>query len=329
MQRRIERLLQREDYRRAFAGDIGEIVFPPRAIEFYTAGLARAVDVARLREHPAKVVLDYSFGAASIVLPTVLGKLGAEVLAVNPYASTAAVTQAEPEAQRARVGELVRASASQLGYVVDAAGETASVVDDTGHPLTSTEALLAVLRLVMAVHPEARVALPVSTTREAARIVEAGRGSVVWTKLADAHLMEVASSGDVDFAASTTGFIWPAFLPAYDAMATLAHLLGLLEQTGRRLSEVVAELPAVHVVHDTVATPWERKGAVMRELVEHPAEGELVLIDGVKVLAPDGWTLLLPDPEQPFTHVWAEAGTDADARHLARERADAVSKMLR
>jgi mannose-1-phosphate guanylyltransferase/phosphomannomutase len=67
----------------------------------------------------------------------------------------------------------------------------------------------------------------------------------------------------------------------------------------------------------------------MRELVEHPPPGELVLIDGVKVRTAEGWTLLLPDPEQPFTHVWAEAGTDADARHLARERADAVSKMLR
>ena len=39
-----------------------------------------------------KVVLDYSFGAASIVMPTVLAKLGAEVLAVNPFASTHGVT---------------------------------------------------------------------------------------------------------------------------------------------------------------------------------------------------------------------------------------------
>ncbi len=44
MQRKIERLLDREDFRRAFAGDIGDIVFPPRSIEFYTAALERSVD---------------------------------------------------------------------------------------------------------------------------------------------------------------------------------------------------------------------------------------------------------------------------------------------
>ncbi len=87
-QRKIERLLYREDFRRAFAGDIGDIVFPPRAIEFYTAALEASVDASRLRERSFKVVLDYSFGAASIVMPNVLAKIGATVLAVNPYATT-------------------------------------------------------------------------------------------------------------------------------------------------------------------------------------------------------------------------------------------------
>ena len=66
-QRKIERLLSREDYRRAFAGDIGDIVFPPRAIEFYTAALEASVDAPLLRQRSFKVVLDYSFGAVSMV----------------------------------------------------------------------------------------------------------------------------------------------------------------------------------------------------------------------------------------------------------------------
>ena len=48
-QRKIERLLYREDYRRAFGGDIGDIVFPPRSLEFYTAALERVVDIDQVR----------------------------------------------------------------------------------------------------------------------------------------------------------------------------------------------------------------------------------------------------------------------------------------
>ena len=50
IQRKIERLLYREDFRRAFGGDIGDIAFPPRSLEFYTAALEQAVDIHLVRE---------------------------------------------------------------------------------------------------------------------------------------------------------------------------------------------------------------------------------------------------------------------------------------
>ena len=332
-QRKIERLLAREDYRRAFAGDIGDIVFPPRALEFYTAALERSVDAPRLREHDFKVMLDYSFGAASIVMPAVLGKLGAEVLAVNPYASTAASAAIELDDQMANISNLVRASGSHLGCVISADGETASFADDEGHVLSRNETLLAFVSLVSETQDGARIALPVSVTHEAERIATANGGEIVWTKRADSHLMEVASSGDVTFAASPDGgFIWPDFLPAYDAAATLAHMLDLLAATGKRLSKVVEGLPRVHLAHETVPTPWERKGAVMRELVEQierTTQDDLILVDGVKVVSADGWALVLPDLEQPTTHVWAEAESDEAARNLARDQAKVIRQLLR
>jgi mannose-1-phosphate guanylyltransferase/phosphomannomutase len=97
------------------------------------------------------------------------------------------------------------------------------------------------------------------------------------------------------------------------------------------LSSVVDSLPRVHMVHEVVPTPWERKGSVMRELVERESESEreLLLIDGVKVLRPEGWALVLPDPEHPLTHVWAEADSDNAARQLAQEYARAIRQATR
>src|SRR3712207_7068394 len=57
------------------------------------------------------------------------------------------------------------------------------------------------------------------------------RSEVVWTKLSTPHLMEVSHTSDVVFAASQEGgYIFPAFLPAYDSAATLVHLLALLAE---------------------------------------------------------------------------------------------------
>jgi mannose-1-phosphate guanylyltransferase/phosphomannomutase len=88
-------------------------------------------------------------------------------------------------------------------------------------------------------------------------------------------------------------------------------------------------VPRTHLAHETVVTPWEQKGTVMRTLVEMSKDREVQLIDGVKVRHDDGWALALPDPEEPITHIWSEGDTDADARALATEYARRIRQLLR
>jgi mannose-1-phosphate guanylyltransferase / phosphomannomutase len=331
-QRKIERLVAREDYRRAFAGDIGDIVYPPRTIEFYTAALEDSVDEIRLRERAFKVVLDYSFGAASIVMPAVLARVGAEILAVNPFPSTAAATAAaeDPGPRIARVADLVRTSGSNLGFVIDPDGEYAVLVDDDGEILDNHQALLAMVALVAEANPGARIALPLTVSAEAEHLAGARGAEIIRTELSPASLMQVAETQRITFAGSADGgFIWPDFMPAFDAQATLIRVLDLLAATDRSLSSVVKELPRIHIAHETVPTPWERKGAVMRELVEQNGDREVILIDGVKVLHDKGWALVLPDPEEPLTHVWAESTSDQEARRLAQEYTRRLRQLLR
>ncbi|MFI5040850.1 MAG: hypothetical protein ACHQNA_03205, partial [Acidimicrobiales bacterium] len=68
--------------------------------------------------------------------------------------------------------------------------------------------------------------------------------------------------------------------------ATLVNLLALLTAAGTNLSELVAELPQVHIVHHSVHTPWDQKGMVMRTLVESSQGRDLVLDDGAHRLGP-------------------------------------------
>ena len=329
-QRKVERYFHREDFRRAFAADIGDIEFPPHAIEYYTAALMRTVDADAIRAAGPKVVLDYAYGTTSFVMPNVLSKLGADVLSVNPFAQTAGAATFDVEAHAARVAEFVRAASAQLGAVIDPDGERITLIDDEGHVLSNDEALLSLLTLVTSTTDKAHVALPVAVSREAERIAEVAGARITWTKLSTPALMEVAASGGVDLAASQEGgFIFPSFLPAYDATAAFVNVLELLARSGLRLSKIVAGLPRVSIVHDSVVTPWEQKGLVMRTLVERIKDREMVMVDGVKVLHDDGWVLVLPDPEEPITHIWAEAGSDTDARGLAQEYARRIRQMLR
>ncbi len=328
-QRKIERLFQREDFRRVLAEEIGDIQFPPRALEEYTVALEATVKADAIRESKFKLVVDYSYGATSLVMPTLLGKLGADVLAVNPYVSTSDRVAFDISAASERVGGLVRASGAHLGAIIDADGERLTLIDNEGRVLSHTEALLAFVDLVCDHLLGDAIALPVSITQQASKLAFAHGVDVVQTKISMAALMAAAMDPRVGFASDGAGgYILPGFLPAFDAAGALLKILDLLARHDRSLAEVVAGLPKVHITHETVVTPWEQKGLVMRSLVEM-AGRDVVLVDGVKVMHDDGWALALPDPEEPVTHVWAEGATDADARRLAQEYARRIRQLLR
>jgi mannose-1-phosphate guanylyltransferase/phosphomannomutase len=213
---------------------------------------------------------------------------------------------------------------------VDPDGEHLTLVDDEGTVLSDDQALLALLQLVIQTVRRPTVALPVAVSQVAEAMCAQAGGEVLPTKMSSANLMEVAASGDVAFAADQSGgFIIPAFLPAYDAVATLVSLVSMLAGTGQTLSKVVHALPPVHIAHATVVTPWEQKGHLMRAVMEQLGERDAVLVDGVKMPEADGWVLVLPDPEEPLTHVWAEAATDAAARSRAQQCAVRLRQMLR
>jgi len=329
-QRKIERLYARQDFRRVFPGEIGDIGFAPRALEHYSTALEGTVDVPAIRAGTLKVVIDYMYGSTSFAMPNVLAKLGLEVLAVNPFVSTAGVMRADLDDHARAVGDLVRTSGSQLGGVIDPDGEQLRLIDDEGHVLTDTEALLAILTLLPGNLFGDQVALPVNTTAKAEELLAPHGVGVTWTKLSSSALMDAATEPGVGFAGNQTGnFILPGFMPGFDAAAMFVKVLDLLAKHHVKLSDVVAELPRTHVVHEQVVTPWDHKGTVMRTLMEQSKDREVVLVDGVKVLHDQGWALALPDPEEPVTHIWAEGPSGDAARRLAEEYARRIRQMVR
>jgi mannose-1-phosphate guanylyltransferase/phosphomannomutase len=214
--------------------------------------------------------------------------------------------------------------------VIDPDGEHLTLVDDTGHVLSDDQALLAFVSLVAGHAPGLSIALPLSATSHADQLASERDVSILRTKLSNAALMQTASRPDVVFGANTDGgYILPSFLPAFDGAAAMVKLLEMLAMDGVVLSKVVEALPAVHVVHETVVTPWEQKGTVMRTLVELSKDREVDLVDGVKVHHDGGWALALPDPEEPVTHIWAEGASGGEARRLAQEYARRIRQLLR
>ena len=327
-QRKIERLHDREEARRVLAPEIGDIYFPSRTVEMYTAELTSGVDLVAIRQARFKLVLDYAFGTTSFVMPNVLAKLGSDVLVTNPHLSTPGVLSFDREVHAGRLGELVRSSGAHLGALFEPDGEQLTLVDDTGHVLSDAEALAAMVKVVIDSGDKGSVAVPVDAPRVVEELIEEAGADIIWTKLVTSDLMAASGQEGVFFAGNTQGgFIFPGFLPALDAVASFVHLLSHLATSGTKLSEALPANPP-QLARLEVPTPFEAKGLVMRLLLERTSAGRVMLVDGVKVLDDEGWTLVVPDTEGPATLITAEAPSQERAVARAQEMADQIAWII-
>jgi mannose-1-phosphate guanylyltransferase/phosphomannomutase len=322
-QRDIEKIFYQANFRRAFVEEIGAILFPPRVLEMYSNSLLAELDLERLREKRFRMVVDYAFGSASMIMPSIFGKMGCDVLSLNSYTDEKKVTltQEELSSSLKHLSKLVKSSEAELGVLVDNAGDRLYLLDDLGSQIPPQAALLLFVKLLVETGKTGKIAVPVNISSHVERIAGDHGIEVVRTKVSRSELMKASLEENTIFAgAGSGGYIFPGFLPTYDAMASAAILLNMLSETGKSLSEYVLDLPPMHLLSEEIPASWDQKGLIMRRLVEETDEGRLELIDGVKVFLDDfTWILILPDPDEPTLHLICEADDDAKAARIIGE----------
>ncbi len=327
-QRKVERFFYREDYRRAFYNEIGEIVFPARAQEFYVNGVLRAIDKRVIEARKFKVIIDFGFGSASLVLPSLIGQFGCDIVALNAATSETKTTLSADEVKSSleQLAKTVKVFRADFGLLMGSNCERVWLVDDKGRPVSLDEALHLLVELVCRYEvKKGKIAVPLSVSTAVDEIAARHGRRVMRTKVSSGAAMEAASRRDVAFAGAQGGrYIFPAFMPSYDAIFTFLKLMEYLAKAEESLSEVLGALPVCHLAHRSVQCSWEQKGLVMRKVTESVRGKRTVLIDGVKVIESDRWYLAIPDPEQPVVKIFAEAPTAKEAQ----EEVDRLAKVV-
>jgi mannose-1-phosphate guanylyltransferase/phosphomannomutase len=318
LQREVERHYSRQELRRVPFAEVGSIAYPARAREGYADALLGTLDCEAIRERGFRIVVDYGRSSASFVLPLVLTPLGIEAITAHPYESDAS---AQPEARGdllERTQRLVTAVGADLGVAFDRPGERIYLVDEQGAPVPLDQALLLFIRVLAWTGRGGRIAVPVTATSQVEAVAEGLE--VMRTQASLPGLTQAATEEGMVFAGATGGgYVFPDFLPAYDSIASLCKLLELLARLDRPLSQLVSELPQPTLVHREVQCPWALKGTVMRVLNERYANAHVDLLDGIKVFEERGWFQVLPDPDEPVVHLYAEGHTAEQTEELERE----------
>ncbi len=323
----IERLFNREDFRRANVIEVGEISFPPRVPENYSEELLRHVDTSVIKNKKMKIVVDFQFSEANSIFNSFLGKLGVDVITLNAYHDEDKIWDLSGKQSRENVPTMVKSLNADLGIIMGNGSENITMVDNTGRIIEGQQAMLTWAKMIFDLKPGATIAVPVSATHQLEKMAEKSKGKVVRTKTSVRALNDAALNKENEICLDEKGgIIFSNFQAAFDGIFASVKLIEAVAKLDKKLSEIVDSVPESFTRTVKLPCPWEAKGKVMRYSMEFAKNKETQLIDGVKILMnKTDWVLVLPDSDKPFVNLTVESTNAKKSDELLKSITDQVN----
>jgi mannose-1-phosphate guanylyltransferase/phosphomannomutase len=320
-EKKIERKFFGEDFTRTNVEEIGELTYPyHRLAEEYKSGILDHLYKNVIRASNFKLVIDYSFGSASQIFPSILGELGLDVIALDAYIDETKITKDKETFEKSllHMTQIVKSVGADLGVMLDTGAEKIFLCDEQGRIIEGRQALAIMALMALRSRKAATIAIPIRESSVIEKIAEKYKGKVIRTKNSFRGMMEAAASGSVSFLGEREGgYIFPDFMPSFDGMLSICKILECLSRERAKLSDLAAEIPRMNQLEIDISCSSEQKGRIMRRVADMTkGVDRLETVDGLKFWHGEDWALILPDQTRPVIHFYAEAKSEKDAELL-------------
>ncbi len=327
--KKIERYFFGEDIKRVQPEDVGIISFPERTNEIYQSRFMSSLDSELISKRNFKLLIDYSFGLASTILPGLLGKLNTDVISLNNFVDgTRFHPDPDIEDESDNTGRIMRSLGYELGFRLQPGAEKVSVIDERGLWYSSTRLSTIVTKLYLETHKHLepyKIAVSIVAPSEIEEVAKDYNVEVIRINNSHSAMMDATMDESVKYVTGIYGgFIFSDFLFASDGMFTIGQMLEMLAKTGYTLSQLDESLPKRYQVILDTPVAWEIKGTVMRNAMEYSESYERQLVEGVKIFDRGDSVLLLPAKEKGAFHVIAESDSIDNAKRNASKYVELV-----
>ncbi|MHA1959672.1 MAG: phosphoglucosamine mutase [Candidatus Thorarchaeota archaeon] len=320
-----------ENFKSAAWDGLGETSEIDNAAEQHMRAIISECDIDLIKSGEFKVVVDPGNGAACVLTPYLMRRIGCGVITINGQLDGHFPgRKSEPEEES--LGDLIRAiqqTGANLGIAHDGDSDRVVFVTETGEVIRG-DRVIALLASEMLEGSENKIVVTtVDSSKALDDTVKNLGGMTMRTPVGDIQVaVKVKESSAVLGGEAAGVFILPEFHFAPEPFLTACRILEMMARHGRSLGDLISEIPVYPLLKAKIDCQNDRKDTVMKVLAEELPRGlidvkEVLTVDGLGLSMKDGWVLVRPSGTEPVIRITCE-GASLEATESILEQTKAI-----
>ncbi len=318
---RILEIAESDSFKFAEVDDLGTIKRNDAYIDIHVDEVLKLplVNVAAIKKANFKVVVDGVNSTGGIAIPRLLEELGVETTKL--YCDPTGHFPHNPEPLKEHLTDLseaVKASACDLGIVVDPDVDRLAFMDENGEMFGEEYTLVACADYVLS-HTPGNTVSNMSSTRALSDVTKKHKGNYEASAVGEVNVVELMKKNKAIIGGEGNGgIIYPELHYGRDALVGVALFLSLLAEKKMSVSALRASYPNYFMSKKKIElTPNLDVDAILRKMEANYASERISTIDGVKIDFESSWVHLRKSNTEPIIRIYTEAMTADEANNLA------------
>lgn len=278
----------------------------------YDTHIAKVLSIVNRQQIAAgkfRVVLDSVNGAGGPITKKLLAELGCETIALNDEPNGRFEHTPEPTAENlTTLCDVVKSKQADIGFAQDPDADRLAIVDEQGGYIGEEYTLVLAAKYILQKTPGS-VATNLSTSRMIDDIAGQTRSRVIRTPVGEANVAEAMVAGNCVIGGEGNGGVIDLRVsPVRDSLVAIVLVLQLMAETGKKISQLVAEIPSYCMKKDKFRADKHQMHRIFEAAKEKFVDAELDTNDGCRFDFVNGWLHLRTSNTEPIVRVIIEAG---------------------
>ncbi len=273
-----------------------------------------------------KMVVDASNGMAGKMVPAIFGDLPIEIIPINFEHNGVFKHDPNPlvEANQAEAKAMVKSHKADFAACFDGDADRLMLIDEQGVTIPCDIMTALMVPYFLKKNPSSAVVYDLRSSLVVQEEILKNGGTPRRERVGHAFMKKTLRDSHACFGGELSGhFYYRDNFFADSGMITLVHMLNIISQGGKPLSEMVAPLRR-YFSSGEVNFHVEDKEAMMKELARKYSQGQVDDLDGVTIQFKDWWFNARPSNTEPLLRLNVEAKN----AELLAERFEELKSLL-